>query len=112
MGDAMESEEPAESKLSQGGVTEIYVRANLGKTITVAIDGTLTTDDLLTRIAGKVDLYNHGLLFSSRRIEAGHFLTDYNIQNHSILQQTCRLLGGMEAGLDETVIGRPLETTC
>ena len=108
MGDAIESAEPA---LSQG-VAEIFVRAIFGKTITVAIDGTLTTDDLLTRIASKVDISYHGLTFSSRRIEAGRFLTDYNIQNHSILQQTCRLLGGMEA---DSTVTRPLhcyQTNC
>ena len=90
----MEPEELVEPKLSKGGVAQIFVRTILGQTIPVALDGMLTTDDLLTRIGGKVDLSGHGLVFASRRIEAGRFLTDYNIQNHSNLQQTCRLLGG------------------
>ena len=108
----MEPEELVEPKLSKGGVAEIFVRTILGQTIPVALDGMLTTDDLLTRIGGKVDLSGHGLVFASRRIEAGRFLTDYNIQNHSNLQQTCRLLGGMEA---DSTVTRPLhcyQTNC
>ena len=93
----MGPEQPAESKLSQGGFAQIFVRTILGQTITVAIDGTLTTDDLLTKIRGKMDLSGHGLMFASRRIEAGRLLTDYNIKKYSIFQQSCRLLGGMEA---------------
>ena len=108
----MEPEELVEPKLSKGGVAQIFVRTILGQTITVAIDGTLTTDDLLTRIGGKVDLSCHGLVFASRRIETCRFLTDYNIQNHSILQQTCLLLGGMEA---DSTVTRPChcyQTNC
>jgi hypothetical protein len=97
-----------EWELPQGGVVQIFVRT-LNKTITVGINGTRTTDDLRKRIGDRVNLSGHGLAFGGRHIEAGRLLTDYNIQNHSTLQQTCRrLLGGMEADLDETVIGRPL----
>ena len=108
----MESEQPVESKLSQGGFAQIFVRTILSQTITVAIDGTLITDDLLTKIRGKVDLSGHGLVFASRRIEAGRLLTDYNIQNYSIFQQSCRLLGGMEA---DSTVTRPChcyQTNC
>ena len=86
-------------ELSEGGVVEIFVRT-LDKTITVGINGTRTTDDLRKRIGDRVNLSGHGLAFGGRYIEAGRLLTDYNIQNHSTLQQTCRLLGGMEEDLD------------
>ena len=95
-----------EWELPQGGVVEIFVRT-LDKTITVGINGTRTTDDLRTRIGDRVNLSGHGLAFGGRYIEAGRLLTDYNIQNHSTLQQTCRLLGGMEADPDGTVLLRP-----
>ena len=93
-------------ELSQGGVVEIFVRT-LDKTITVGINGTRTTDDLRKRIGDRVNLSGHGLAFGGRYIEAGRLLTDYNIKNHSTLQQTCRLLGGMEADPDGTVLLRP-----
>ena len=93
-------------ELSEGGVVEIFVRT-LDKTITVGINGTRTTDDLRKRIGDRVNLSGHGLAFGGRYIEAGRLLTDYNIKNHSTLQQTCRLLGGMEADPDGTVLLRP-----
>ena len=96
-----------EWELPQGGVVEIFVRT-LDKTITVGINGTRTTDDLRKRIGDRVNLSGHGLAFGGRYIEAGRLLTDYNIQNHSTLQQTCRLFGGMEADLDPNdMVTRP-----
>ena len=90
------------SSRGPGSVAEIYVRTILGKTITVAIGGVLTTDDLLKQIGVKVNLSSSGhalesvLNFAGCEVQAGRLLSDYNIQNHSIFQQTWRLHGGME----------------
>ena len=83
--------------LSPSGVTEIFVRTNSDKTIIVNTYDTLTTDELLMKIGEKVNLSNHRIVHASRYIEAGRLLVDYNIQNHSTLQLTYRLLGGMDA---------------
>ena len=85
----------SKSKLSQGGVAEIFVRTIFDKTITIVIGGMLTTDDLLTRIGEGASL-----MFAGHHIEAGRSLMDYNIQNRSTLQQTRPLLGGMRNGVD------------
>ena len=90
------------SSRGPGSVAEIFVRTILGKTITVAIGGVLTTDDLLKQIGVKVNLSSSGhgiepvLNFAGCEVQAGRLLSDYNIQNHSVLQQTWRLHGGME----------------
>ena len=90
------------SSRGPGSVAEIFVRTILGKTITVAIGGMLTTDDLLKKIGVKVNLSSSGhgiepvLNFAGCEVQAGRLLSDYNIQNHSIFQQTWRLHGGME----------------
>ena len=88
-------------KLLQDGVAEIFVRTIFDTTITVAIDGMLTTDDLLTRIGERMPLSLwYGLVFAGRHIEAGRSLMDYNIQNRCTLQQTHPLLGGTRDGAD------------
>ena len=88
-------------KLLQDGVAEIFVRTIFDTTITVAIDGMLTTDDLLTRIGERMSLSLwYGLVFAGRHIEAGRSLMDYNIQNRSIIQQTHQLPGGTRDGVE------------
>ena len=82
--------------LSPSGVTEIFVRTNSDKTIIVNTYDTLTTNELLMKIGEKVNLSNHRIIHASRYVEAGRLLVDYNIQNHSTLQLTYRLLGGMD----------------
>ena len=83
---------------------EIFVRTISGKTITVAIGGVLTTNELPAQIGDKVNLFGHGLVlnFAGREIQKDRLLSEYNIQNHAVLQQMWRLHGGMEEEMHDS----------
>ena len=83
---------------------EIFVRTISGKTITVAIGDVLTTNELPAQIGDKVNLFGHGLVLNcaGREIQKDRLLSEYNIQNHAVLQQMWRLHGGMEEEMDDS----------
>ena len=84
------------------GGTQIFINTLNGKTITLSIDQFDTIDVVKAMIHEKTQIppYHQRLLCSSKQLEDGRTLGDYNIQNGSNITLLLRLRGGMDASAD------------
>ena len=86
---------------------QVFVKALAGKTVTLDVDASDTTEVVKAKVEGKlgVPVPFQRLLFAGKQLEDGPVVSSYGVQRHSTLHLVLRLRGGVQilAELTEAV---------
>lgn len=84
-------------ELSLPKTDKIFIKTMSGKTIDFDMNILDTVDSLHRFISERegVPIDQQRLIFASKQLESGHFLSDYNIKNGACVHLVLRLRGGM-----------------